>query len=66
MGARQRLFLGSVRDKLEHPTVREVFVAKTVRVAEHGWPRLRLISIAPLIAGALERFQAAGSLGDLS
>jgi phosphoribosylpyrophosphate synthetase len=55
-----------VRDKLEHPTVREVFVAKTVRVAEHGWPRLRLISIAPLIAGALERFQAAGSLGDLS
>ena len=37
----------------------------TVRVDEKDWPLLRVISLAPLIAGALERFLADGSLGDL-
>jgi phosphoribosylpyrophosphate synthetase len=59
-----RLLLGA-RDKLEPPTVREVFVTDTVRVAEKDWPQLRVISIAPLLAGALERLRAGDSLGDL-
>jgi hypothetical protein len=38
----------------------------TVRVAEQDWPQLRIISIASLIAGAVERFLADGSIGDTS
>ena len=58
------LVLGA-RNKLDHPSVREVFVTDTVCAAEKDWPKLRVISIAPLIARALERFLADGSIGDL-
>jgi ribose-phosphate pyrophosphokinase len=53
------------RDKLNHPAVREVLVTNTVGVAEQDWPHLRVVSIAPLIASALKRFLADGSIGDL-
>jgi ribose-phosphate pyrophosphokinase len=65
VAATHGLLLLGARDKLEHPTVREVFVTDTVGVAEKDWPQLRVISIAPLIAGALERFLAGDSIGDL-
>ncbi|HEU4343231.1 MAG TPA: hypothetical protein VFU31_16895 [Candidatus Binatia bacterium] len=65
VAATHGLLLLGARKKLDHPGVREVFVTDTVRVAENDWPKLRVISIAPLIAGALERFLADGSIGDL-
>jgi phosphoribosylpyrophosphate synthetase len=37
----------------------------TVEVVDEDWPRLRVVSVAPLIAGALERFLADASIGDL-
>jgi ribose-phosphate pyrophosphokinase len=65
VAATHGLLLRGARDKLEHPSVREVFVTDTVGVAEKDWPQLRVISIAPLIAEALERFLAGGPIGDL-
>ena len=59
------LLLPGARDRLDHPAVREVFVTDTVAVADRNWPQLRVVSIAPLIAGALERFLADRSIGDL-
>ena len=59
------LLLPGARDKLDHPAVREVLVTDTVAVADRNWPQLRVVSIAPLLAGALERFLADGSIGDL-
>jgi len=58
------LVLGA-RNKLDHHSVREVFITDTVCAIEKDWPKLRVISIAPLIARALERFLADGSIGDL-
>ena len=52
-------------DKLHHPAVREVFVTDTVGRAGSEWPHLRVVSIASLIAGALNRFLVDGSIGDL-
>jgi ribose-phosphate pyrophosphokinase len=49
------LFAPGARDKLSHPAVRDVFVTDTVRVTEKDWPQLRVISIAPLIADAVQR-----------
>ena len=43
----------------------EVFVTDTVSVAQKDWPQVRVISIAPLIAGAVQRFPANASLGEL-
>jgi len=66
VAATHGLLLLGARDKLDHPAVHEIFVTDTVCVAEQGWPQLRVISIASLIAGAVERFLADGSIGDLS
>jgi ribose-phosphate pyrophosphokinase len=57
-------YLSTMRGK-SHPDVREVLVTDTVSVPEMEWPQLRVIMIAPLIAGAVERLMADGSLGDL-
>jgi ribose-phosphate pyrophosphokinase len=62
VAATHGLLLPGAREKLVHPAVREVFVTDTVRVAKTDWPRLHVISIAPLIARALETFLADGSL----
>lgn len=65
VAATHGLLLSGAREKLDHPAVREIFVTDTVCAGEKDWPRLRVISIAPLIARALERFLADGSLDDL-
>jgi phosphoribosylpyrophosphate synthetase len=48
--------LPGARHKLNDPAVREVFVTDTVSVREQNSPQRHVISIAPLIVGALERF----------
>jgi hypothetical protein len=50
---------------LEGRAVREVLITDTVAAADRNWPQLRVVSIAPLIAGVLERLPADGSIGDL-
>ena len=51
--------------KTSHPAVREVFVTDTINQTEKDWPQLNVVSIAPLIADAVRRFLANGSLGKL-
>ena len=63
VAATHGLFVRDARHKLSNPAVRGVFVTDTACVPEEGWPQLRVISIAPLIAGAVQRFLA--SLGEL-
>jgi ribose-phosphate pyrophosphokinase len=65
VAATHGLLLPGAREKLDHPAVREVCVTDTVAVADRNWPQLHVVSIAPLMAGALERFLADGSIGDL-
>jgi ribose-phosphate pyrophosphokinase len=65
VAATHGLFVLDARDKLKHPAVREVFVTDTVSVRERDWPQLHVVSVAPLIAGAVERLLANGSLGEL-
>jgi ribose-phosphate pyrophosphokinase len=65
VAATHALLLSGAREKLDHPAVREVFVTDAVCVAKTDWPRLRVISIAPLIARALEGFLPDASRADL-
>jgi ribose-phosphate pyrophosphokinase len=65
IAATHGLLLPGARDKLNHPAIREVLVTNTVSVEEKDWPQLRVVSIAPLIARALERFLHDGSISDL-
>jgi ribose-phosphate pyrophosphokinase len=65
VAATHGLFLPGAREKLDQPAVYDVWVTDSVAVAEKDWPRLRVASITPLVAGALRRFLADGSIGDL-
>jgi ribose-phosphate pyrophosphokinase len=59
------LLLPGARARLDQPAVRQVVVTDTVCVGDQDWPKLRVVSAAPLIARALERFLADRSIGDL-
>jgi ribose-phosphate pyrophosphokinase len=65
VAATHGLFVGSAREKLNHPAVREVLVTDTVCPFEGDWPQLHVVSIAPLIAGAVKRLVSDGSLNEL-
>src|SRR5690606_15965097 len=65
VAATHGLLLDGADEKLRQPAIREVVVTDTVAVTDRAWPALRVVSVAPLIAAALRRFQANGSLSDL-
>jgi ribose-phosphate pyrophosphokinase len=56
VAATHGLMLYGAREKLSRPEAREILVTDTVAPPAHDWPRLRIVSIAPLIASALRRF----------
>jgi ribose-phosphate pyrophosphokinase len=65
VAATHGLFVRDARKRLSHPAVREVLVTDTICVPKRDWPQLHVITIAPLIAGAVQRLMADGSLGEL-
>jgi ribose-phosphate pyrophosphokinase len=65
VAATHGLLLTGARDKLSRAGANEVCVTDTVAVPEQDWPQLRIVSIAPLLAAAIRRFLADGSLSDL-
>jgi ribose-phosphate pyrophosphokinase len=65
VAATHGLFVRNARRKLSHPAIRHVFVTDTVRVDEDDWPQLHVVSVAPLLAGSVQRFLEDGSLGEL-
>jgi ribose-phosphate pyrophosphokinase len=66
VAATHGLLVTGAREKLSHPAVRDVLVTDTVCVPKRDWPQLHVISIAPLIADAVKRLVADGSLGELT
>lgn len=65
IAATHGLLLPGARQKLAHEAVKKVFITDTVAGAPSDWPTLHVISIAPVIAGALKRLMEHRSLGDL-
>jgi ribose-phosphate pyrophosphokinase len=59
VAATHALLVANAREKLSHPAVREVLVTDFVDMRERDWPQLRTVSIAPLLAAALEPLMAA-------
>jgi ribose-phosphate pyrophosphokinase len=58
--------LSDARGRLGHPAIRQAFVTYSVGAPPLDWPNLTVVSVAPLIAAALSRILADGSIGDLS
>jgi ribose-phosphate pyrophosphokinase len=64
VAATHGLFIGEAQAKLDHEAIREVFVTDSVAL-DQSWPRLRVVSIAPLLAAAIREVRIGGSLSDL-
>jgi ribose-phosphate pyrophosphokinase len=72
-GAREEFFIAAThglllpgsREKLDRAAVQSVLVTDTVQVLQRDWPKLQIVSIAPLIAAALKRLLGDGSMADL-
>jgi ribose-phosphate pyrophosphokinase len=65
IAATHGLLLPGAQQKLDHEAVKKVLITDTVAGALKDWPLLQVISIAPVIAGALKRLLEHRSLGDL-
>lgn len=65
IAATHGLLLPGACQKLAHEAVKKVLITDTVGGAPSDWSRLHVISIAPVIAGALKRLLEHRSLGDL-
>lgn len=64
VAATHGLFVADAVARLSDPAIREVLVTDTVAAA-HPWPKLRVVSIAPLIAAAIRQTIADGSFRGL-
>lgn len=64
VAASHGLFVGDARDKLSHEAIQEILVTDSL-AADRTWPRLRIVSVAPLLAEAISRLHTGGSLGNL-
>ena len=65
VAATHGLFVGAARKALSHPSVRGVYVTDTIPQATVGWELLHVVSVAPLLAAAIEQVGADGSLSGL-
>jgi len=65
VAATHGLFTGTAREQLTHSAVRQIYVTDTVAPAVSRWPVLQVVSLAPLLAAAIERFAGDGSISDL-
>lgn len=65
MAVTHGLLLGDARQHLEARPIREVIITDTVP-ASGRWALGRVVSVAPLIAGAIRQFMVDGSLDALS
>ena len=65
VAATHGLFVKGAREMMAHESLQNIFVTDTIAPSIRDWPQLKVVSIAPLIAGALRRFISNGSISDL-
>jgi ribose-phosphate pyrophosphokinase len=65
VAATHGILLNGARSVLAQESVREVFVTDTMPMMNKSWTKLRVVSIAPLIAAAIKQFMTDGSLSAL-
>jgi ribose-phosphate pyrophosphokinase len=66
VAATHGLLLDGARENLSHEAIKAVYVTDTMaQSGQDDWPRLQVVSIAPLIAEAIQRFLVHGQIRDL-
>ncbi len=65
VAASHGLFVGNARDRLTGGAIRQLVISDSIPPNEHHWSELGVVSLAPLLAGAVYRLQSGESLADL-
>ncbi|MGA7954165.1 MAG: ribose-phosphate pyrophosphokinase [Gloeobacterales cyanobacterium] len=65
IAATHGLLVKDALHKLSHEAVQAVLVTDTIPPSHKDWPKLQVVSVAPLIAAAIQRFMTDGSISDL-
>jgi ribose-phosphate pyrophosphokinase len=58
IAATHGLFIQDARAKLNHESIHAIFVTDTIAPTQPDWQQLQVVSIAPLMATAIQRFQS--------
>jgi ribose-phosphate pyrophosphokinase len=64
VAATHGLLLDSARAKLTTGSMADIFVTDTIEQVLDDWPRLHVVSVAPLVADAIQRVTADRLVGD--
>jgi len=65
VAATHGVLVEGARAALSHPALSEIYVTDTVASHHHDWPQLKVISVAPLLAAAIQRLVMHESISDL-
>jgi ribose-phosphate pyrophosphokinase len=56
IAATHGLLIGPARERLDHPAIARVFVTDTIAPSIADWPKLHVVSVANVFAGAVRRY----------
>lgn len=59
VAATHGVLVEGAQKNLHHSTIQKVFVTDTDAITQRLWPNVEVVSVAPLLASALERFRRA-------
>ena len=65
IAATHGVLVDGAREQLRHPAIRRIVVTDTIAQQDTGWPELKVVSVAPLLAAAIRRLSDRKSASDL-
>jgi ribose-phosphate pyrophosphokinase len=65
IAASHAVFTPEARKNLNHPSLRKIVVSDSIPISPGDWPEVTVVSLAPILAGAIRRSVAGESMADL-
>jgi len=60
VGASHAVFTAKARQNLSHASIRKIIVTNSIPVSVDDWPQVKVVSLAPILAEAIQRSVAEG------
>jgi ribose-phosphate pyrophosphokinase len=64
VAASHGVFTPEARKNLNHPAIRKIIVTDSIPVSSDDWPQVKIVSLAPILAGAIRRSIGGESMTD--
>ena len=65
IAATHGVLVEGARERLSHPAIRRITVTDTIAQQHTAWPELKVVTLAPLLAAAIQRLSGGESMSDL-